>query len=394
MEDQVQTFVLISSVFLGIFVLLSSYLVVKLKINDHKLKCSEEELRNLNESLQEIVADRTKELRKSQIMYKSLYEFNREVLENSPAGIIKLDAELKVEYLNPEVFQIFQISPKDQDYYMGKRLDKLHDFNQPVFKRFSYNLQSGKAARIREILNKGKENETHIVLKGVPVYADSKIEGTVILINDMTESIIAEKKLLKSYEMLQKATEDIIFAMASTSEMRDPYTAGHQKRVQQLALEIAKVMDASSEQIEGIKFAGLVHDIGKISVPADILSKPGKITEMEFEVIKNHTKAGYELLRKIEFPWPIADIVHQHHERLDGSGYPKGLKKDEILLEARILAVADVVEAMNSHRPYRPSMGIEEAVEEIQKFKGKYYDPEVVDACVKVLEEKSYILDS
>jgi putative nucleotidyltransferase with HDIG domain len=327
-------------------------------------------------------------------MYKSLYEFNREVLENSPAGIIKLDAELKVEYLNPEVFQIFQISPKDQDYYMGKRLDKLHDFNQQVFKRFSYNLQSGKAARIREILNKGKENETHLVLKGVPVYTDAKIEGTVILINDMTESIIAEKKLLKSYEMLQKATEDIIFAMASTSEMRDPYTAGHQKRVQQLALEIAKVMDAGSEQIEGIKFAGLVHDIGKISVPADILSKPGKITEMEFEVIKNHTKAGYELLRKIEFPWPIADIVHQHHERLDGSGYPKGLKKDDILLEARILAVADVVEAMNSHRPYRPSRGIEEAVEEIQKFKGKYYDPEVVDACVKVLEEKSYILDS
>jgi putative nucleotidyltransferase with HDIG domain len=190
--------------------------------------------------------------------------------------------------------------------------------------------------------------------------------------------------------MLQTATGDIIQAMSSTSEMRDPYTAGHQKRVRELAVAIGKEMGVAQDQLEGIRFAGIVHDIGKISIPSDILTKPGEISKMEFEVIKSHSQIGFELLSRIEFPWPIAKIVHQHHEKLDGTGYPNGLKGDDILLEAKIIAVADVVEAMTSHRPYRPSLGIEKALKEIQKKKNKSYDPEVVDACLNLFKQKKF----
>jgi putative nucleotidyltransferase with HDIG domain len=172
--------------------------------------------------------------------------------------------------------------------------------------------------------------------------------------------------------------------------MRDPYTAGHQKRVQELAMTIGKYMRISKEQLEGVKFAGIIHDIGKIAVPADILSKPGKINRMEFEVIKNHCQVGYELLSEIAFPWPIADIVHQHHEHVDGTGYPNKLRGDDILLEAKILSVADVVEAMTSHRPYRPALGIQVALDEIVKHKGTWFEPIVVDACLAVFAEKKF----
>ena len=153
-------------------------------------------------------------------------------------------------------------------------------------------------------------------------------------------------------------------------------------------------MKISKEQLEGVKFAGIVHDIGKISVPSDILSKPGKISNTEFEVIKGHSQTGYDLLNKIEFPWPISEIVYKHHERIDGSGYPRGLKDDEILLEACILAVADVVEAMTSHRPYRAAYGIEKALEEIEKYKGKYYDPKTVDACFNLFKENKFVFSN
>jgi len=199
-----------------------------------------------------------------------------------------------------------------------------------------------------------------------------------------TESILAEEKLRKSFTMLQKATEDIIQAISFTSEVRDPYTAGHQKKVCELAVAIGEEMNITEKQLQGVKYAAMIHDIGKISVPSDILSKPGKIGVSEFEVIKGHSQTGYELLNKIDFPWPISDIVHQHHERMDGSGYPNGLTKDEILLEARIISVADTVEAMTSHRPYRPALGIDVALDEITTNRGKHYDPEVVDACVNI----------
>ena len=195
----------------------------------------------------------------------------------------------------------------------------------------------------------------------------------------------AEEKTKKSLEKLRRSTEKIISAMALTVETRDPYTAGHQKRVADLARSIAKEMGLSEDQIDGIRMAGRIHDIGKLAVPSDILSKPSRLSELEFGIIKTHPEAAYDILKDIEFDWPIAQIVLQHHERLDGSGYPHRLSGENILLESRVLAVADVVEAMAFHRPYRPALGPEKAIEEITQHKGIQYDPDVVDACLKVL---------
>ena len=183
-----------------------------------------------------------------------------------------------------------------------------------------------------------------------------------------------------------------ITAIASTVEMRDPYTSGHQRRVAELAVKIATEMGLPPENIEGLRMACVVHDIGKIHVPAEILSNPGQLTTAEFDIIKTHPRAGFDILKGIDFPWPVAEIVYQHHEKIDGSGYPRGLKGDEILLEARILTVADVVEAMSSHRPYRPALGVFPALQEITQHKGALYDLQVVDACLRLFLEKKYSL--
>jgi len=173
-------------------------------------------------------------------------------------------------------------------------------------------------------------------------------------------------------------------------ETRDPYTSGHQRRVADLARTIALEMRLSETQVDSIRIAGVLHDIGKMTVPAEILSKPGRLNEFEFNIIKQHPEVGNHILKDIDFPWPIAKIVLQHHEKMNGSGYPSGTKGEEILIEARILAVADVVEAMSSHRPYRPALGIEKALEEITKNKGILFDTDVVDACVALFQEHRY----
>jgi putative two-component system response regulator len=200
----------------------------------------------------------------------------------------------------------------------------------------------------------------------------------------------AELELKQSYEKLKNTFEGAIQAIALAIDKRDPYTAGHQQRVTKLACAIAQEMSLPENKIEGIRMAGMVHDIGKIYVPAEILSKPAKLTEAEMAIIKDHPQVGYDILKNIEFPWPVAEIVLQHHERMLGDGYPVGLAGEEILKEARIIAVADVVEAMSSHRPYRPALGIKAALEEIKRWRGHHYDPEVVDACLKVFEEKGF----
>jgi len=189
---------------------------------------------------------------------------------------------------------------------------------------------------------------------------------------------ISEQKLQQSYQRLQKTMENTIDTIGNIVEVKDPYTAGHQKNVSQIATFIAREMKLPQDKIEGIRIASLVHDAGKISVPAEILNKPNKLTEIEYNLIKDHSQVGYDILKSIEFPRPIEKIVLQHHERLDGSGYPQGLKGNKILLDAKIMGVADVVEAMSSKRPYRPALGIDAALEEISQKKGILYDPEVV----------------
>jgi len=200
----------------------------------------------------------------------------------------------------------------------------------------------------------------------------------------------AEKDLSSNVKKLQKTLDGTIQAIALIAERRDPYTAGHQRRVADLAQAISREMGLSEDQIEGIRVSGLVHDIGKMATPGEILSKPGTLEQDEFALIKKHPQVGYDILKEIEFPWPIAKIVFQHHERMDGSGYPQGLSGEEILIEARILCVSDVVEAMASHRPYRPALGIPRALDEINRKKGELYDPEIVKACLKLFGDKTF----
>lgn len=196
----------------------------------------------------------------------------------------------------------------------------------------------------------------------------------------------------ESVDRLRKALGGAVQAIASVVETKDPYTAGHQRRVADLARAMATELSLSPDQIEGLRMAGIIHDIGKISVPAEILSTPRRLTPIEFSLIKNHSQSGYDILKDVDFPWPIARMVLEHHERMDGSGYPNGLTGNDILLESRVLAVADVVEAMATHRPYRPSLGLEKALDEIAKNRGRLYDPEIVDACLRLFREKGYVI--
>ena len=204
------------------------------------------------------------------------------------------------------------------------------------------------------------------------------------------QRLAAEAGLASEQAKLRRSLEATVEAIAATLETRDPYTAGHQRRVAELATAIAREMGLDASRVEGIHFGALIHDLGKIQVPAEILAKPTRLSKVEFELIKTHPQAGYEIVKGIDFPWPVADMVHQHHERLDGSGYPQGLKGDAIVLEARILAVADVVEAMASHRPYRPARRLDEALKEVEAKRGAWFDPAVVDACLRLFREKAF----
>jgi putative two-component system response regulator len=218
-------------------------------------------------------------------------------------------------------------------------------------------------------------------------------ERTASLRAEITDRKRAEEQLQRTLYSLRKAVVTTIQVMVSAVETRDPYTAGHQTRSAHLALAIATEMGLPQEKTDGIRMAGSIHDIGKLSIPAEILSKPTKLTEIEFSLIKEHAKRGFEMLKDVESPWPLAEIVLQHHERMDGSGYPRNLKGDDILMESRILAVADVVESMASHRPYRAGLGIDVALEEIEKNKGILYDEAVVDTCLRLFLEKGFQLE-
>jgi len=207
------------------------------------------------------------------------------------------------------------------------------------------------------------------------------------------ENALAYESIQQKHGELLAALDGIIHAMSLVVETRDPYTAGHQKRVADIACAIARAMSLSEWDVRGIRVAGLLHDVGKLSVPAEILTKPGKLSASEFSIIKSHSKVSHDILEMIEFPWPVKKAVLQHHERMDGSGYPDGLSGDDILLQARILGVADVIEAISSHRPYRPALGLEYAMREIINKKGILYDPRVVDACLRLFEEKNAELE-
>jgi len=202
----------------------------------------------------------------------------------------------------------------------------------------------------------------------------------------------AAAELHNNVVRFRQAMEGFVQAISLAVEMRDPYTAGHQDRVADLACAIARRMGLSEDRVYGLKMACVIHDLGKITIPGEILCKPGRLSGPEYDMIKTHAQSGYDILRKINFPWPLADIVLQHHERMDGSGYPNGLCGDDILLESRILAVSDVFETIGSHRPYRPSLGIKKAMGELTDNRGRLYDGDVVDACLALVKESGYTL--
>jgi PAS domain S-box-containing protein len=235
----------------------------------------------------------------------------------------------------------------------------------------------------------GTDFSATVLLSRIERSESQLIQATV---RDITERKQAEEKLKDTLESLRKAVNTTIQVMVSAVEVRDPYTAGHQLRSADLARAIATEMGLPQKKVDGIRMAGSIHDIGKLSIPAEILSKPIKLTNLEFSLIKEHSRSGYEMLKDVESPWPLAEIVYQHHERMDGSGYPRNLKGDDILMEARIMAVADVVEAMASHRPYRAGLGIDAALSEIEKNRGIFYDDAVADACLRLFREKGYQL--
>ncbi len=227
-------------------------------------------------------------------------------------------------------------------------------------------------------------------------FGDEEVSLLEELANELAYGIVS-LRTRRAHEqhqrVLRKSLEQSIQTIADTVEARDPYTAGHQRRVAALAVAIAEEMDVPAEARNGLRLAATIHDLGKIGVPVEILAKPGKLTATEYEIIKTHPQHGHDILQGVEFPWPIADIIFQHHERMDGSGYPQGLAGDAILPEARILAVADVVEAMASHRPYRPGLGIDAALEEVTRNRGRLYDEQVVDACLRLIRDHGYVID-
>jgi putative nucleotidyltransferase with HDIG domain len=234
-------------------------------------------------------------------------------------------------------------------------------------------------------------------MKGTEKTKDQNIEELAELRSKLSHSeamqakqIQVEKKLRQSYKKLQRTLEDIIEVITKIVEIRDLYLVGHQEKVSKLATKIAQEMGITPDKIEGIRISSLVHDIGKISLPTEILNRPNKLIDIELALIKNHPQIAYDILKTINFPWPVAEIILQHHEMINGSGYPNKLKNNEILIEAKIIAVADVIEAMSSNRPYRSAHSIEEALEEISRNKGILYDPEIVDVCITLFKEKGF----
>jgi PAS domain S-box-containing protein/putative nucleotidyltransferase with HDIG domain len=339
-----------------------------------------------------IARDITERKKVEEVLRKSQQEF-ASIFHNNPEALVYLDNKDTALDINSRFSELFgynleEIKGKNFNCGIIHPPDKIEEA-----KRLTKKAMKGYINY--ETIRKKKDGTLFPVsISGSSVLISGQIKGKIILYQDITQRKQTEQQVKQGYEKLQRTMEATIYTISKIIETRDPYTAGHQNTVSQLAVAIAQEMKLPEDKIEGIRIAALVHDIGKINIPAEILSKPSKLNEMEFSLIKNHPKVGYDILRKIDFSWPVAKIVLQHHEKIDGSGYPQGLKGEKILLEAKIIGVADVVEAMSSHRPYRPSLGIDKALEEISQNKGILYDPEVVDVCLKLLKEKDFKFES
>lgn len=314
----------------------------------------------------------------------------RSIVEHSHDGILLIDENYKIIYSNNELNHNLDY-PSDEILGHDFR-DFLDEESRPLVADHYLRRQRGEKVPPRYEFNIVRKDGTkrRVEISSDVIKDAAGKKRTVAQLLDITDRKKAEELNKEMMKNLRKALDGTINVIALTVEARDPFTSGHQRRVADLARAIATEMGLPRDSIEAIRSAAIIHDLGKIHVPADILNKPSSLTEIEFNFIKVHPEVAYNILKDIEFPWPVAEIIYEHHERWNGSGYPRGLSDQNILLEARILGVADVVEAMASHRPYRPPLGIEKALEELVANSGRLYDPEVVEACLRVFKEKHY----
>ncbi len=376
----------------------------------HELQVYQIELETQNEELRQAQV----ELEKSRDRYVDFYDF-------SPVGYITLNQEGMIDEINLTGAKLLGmersklvhrhffsfVATEDRYRWHVHFLSVLnHDDTKDCELMLRRNDESSFFALLHCLLlkNNAKELSVRVVMgdiservraelavresmKELAFQNEEKSKRAAELVIANTERDRMTDAHVRDVERLQKSLEQSIQAIADTVEARDPYTAGHQSRVSILAAAIAQELGLTEEVIHGIRLAATIHDLGKVQVPAEILVKPGKLNDLEFMLMKTHPQAGYDILKDVDFPWPIATMVYQHHERLDGSGYPLGLKGEAILLESRIMAVADVVEAMVSYRPYRPALGIDAALAEIERGRGSAFDSAAVDACLKLFRE-------
>ena len=318
---------------------------------------------------------------------KQTEELFKSLFINSPNPIFIIQ-DRKFKLVNPQFIK--ETSCPEEEVLDSNFLKFVyHDDREIVKEKTEQMLKKGSCSpfEYRGIRKSGEIRQVLEVLTSITYQGKRAILGNV---KDITEIRQVKEELQQSYERLKKTMDATIETMSKMIEAKDPYTAGHQQRVSQLAIAITKELNLSPDKIEGIRIASLIHDIGKIGLPSEILAKPTRLTDIEFSLIKSHSQMGYDILKSINFSYPVARIVLQHHERLNGSGYPQGIKGEDILLDAKIIGAADVIEAMSSHRPYRPALGIDQALEEISQNKGILYDPKVVDVCLRLFREKGF----
>jgi PAS domain S-box-containing protein/putative nucleotidyltransferase with HDIG domain len=352
-----------------------------------------------NMTKEELIKELTKlrqRLSETDSLEKELRETNSflsNIIESSSAiSLISTDLDQNIVYWNHGAENIFGYKSEEMVgkhkinklYAEGESDKRIAEIRSEVFSK-----RRGLSVEIREVTK--DERDLWINMTLTPrVDENNNLIGILGIGEDITERKIAEEERNRSMEKLKKALEGIINAMVITVETKDPYTAGHQRRTAELATAIAKDLGLPEEEIESIHMAGIIHDLGKIAIPGEILSKPGSLNEIQVSMIRTHPSVGYEILKNIDFPWPIAQIMLEHHERVDGSGYPTGISGENINFKSKIIAVADVVEAIISHRPYRAALGIKKALEEIKVNSGTLYDPAVVKACYKLFKKNGF----
>jgi len=344
----------------------------------------------------EIIAARAAaEMERSQaaITLREEREQSRQIIETARDAFVSMDADGIITDWNPRAEEMFGWT---RDEALGKEVaetiipEELHEAHTKGLAHYLATKEGPVLSQHIEITARYRDGHTFPVeLSIVPAHSGDSVNFNAF-IRDTTARLKAREKLDKSREQLRASLIGTVIAVSRAVGARDPYTAGHQQRVSQLSRAIAQEIGLDAKQTDGLRMGASIHDIGKIYLPAEILSKPTKLTDAEYALIKSHSQVGYDILKDVAFPWPIADIAHQHHERLDGTGYPQGLKGDEICLEARIVAVADVVEAMSSHRPYRAALGMNAALQEIEDHRGKWFDPAAVDACLSLCRKKDF----